>query len=388
VISGIGGAGNIVFVYTTDAAGTHLIGSAVVDSTGNWSMTPDAPLLEGLNSLTLETQDPAGNLIAGEAPAYDITLLIPTGTEPSITSVVDNSEPHVGPLQKGEATNDSTPTLNGTAAAGDIVTIKDGSTVLGSVTADSNGKWTFTPDTALADGNHNFAVTATDPAGNHKESGSFPIVIDTAAPGASDVAANDDVGDLTGTVNDGDTTDDQSPTFSGNAEPGSVVDIIDNGEVIGSTVVGDDGKWEYTPETPLDKGDHEITTVVTDPSGNSSDPSPGISFTVDPDPNQVTIGSVNDDQGPITGSMTDGNVTDDARPELTGNGKPGSVVTIKDGNDVLGSTTVQPDGSWSFTPSTDLSDGDHSLTATSVDPAGNDVTSPAFDLTVDTVAPG
>ncbi|MFW0768385.1 Ig-like domain-containing protein, partial [Trabulsiella odontotermitis] len=129
-------------------------------------------------------------------------------------------EPHVGPLQKGDATNDSTPTLNGTAAAGDIVTIRDGSTILGSVTADSNGKWTFTPGTALADGNHNFAVTATDPAGNHKESGSFPIVIDTAAPSAGDVAANDDVGDLTGTVNDGETTDDQSPTFSGKDEPG------------------------------------------------------------------------------------------------------------------------------------------------------------------------
>ncbi|WP_235503408.1 Ig-like domain-containing protein, partial [Trabulsiella odontotermitis] len=205
-ITGIGEAGNTVFVYSTDAAGKHLIGSAVVDSTGNWSMTPDAPLLEGLNGLTLETQDPAGNRIAGEAPSYDITLLIPTGTEPAITSVVDNSEPHTGALQKGEATNDNTPTLNGSAAPGDIVTIKDGSTVLGSVTADSNGKWTFTPDTALADGNHSFAVTATDPAGNHKGSGSFPIVIDTGAPAASDVAANDDVGDVTGTVNDGDTT--------------------------------------------------------------------------------------------------------------------------------------------------------------------------------------
>ncbi|WP_158674525.1 hypothetical protein, partial [Trabulsiella odontotermitis] len=78
---------------------------------------PDAPLLEGLNGLTLETQDPAGNRIAGEAPSYDVTLLIPTGTEPSIISVIDNSEPNTGALQKGDVTNDSTPTLNGTAAA-------------------------------------------------------------------------------------------------------------------------------------------------------------------------------------------------------------------------------------------------------------------------------
>ncbi|WP_245609635.1 Ig-like domain-containing protein, partial [Trabulsiella guamensis] len=387
-ITGIGEAGNIVFVYSTDAAGKHLIGSAVVDADGKWSLTPDAPLLEGLNSLTLETQDPAGNRIAGEAPAYDVTLLIPTGTEPAITSVVDSNEPHVGALQKGDATNDNTPTLIGSAAPGDIVTIRDGSTVLGSVTADSNGKWTFTPGTALADGNHNFVVTATDAAGNHSDSGNFPISIDTAAPDAGNVAANDDVGDVTGTVKDGETTDDQSPTFGGNAEPGSVVEIIDNGKVIGSTVVGDDGKWEYTPEEPLGKGDHEITTVVTDPAGNSSEPSPGISFSVDPDPNQVTIGAVKDDQGPITGNLTDGNVTDDARPELTGSGKPGSVVTIKDGDEVLGSTTVNQDGSWSFTPTEDLEDGDHSLTVTSVDPAGNDVTSPAFDLTVDTASPG
>ncbi|KNC90639.1 Ig-like domain-containing protein [Trabulsiella odontotermitis] len=213
-------------------------------------------------------------------------------------------------------------------------------------------------------------------------------MIDTAAPSADSAGVTDDVGDVTGPVADGETTDDPSPTFSGTAEPGDTINIIDNGEVIGSVVAGDDGKWEYTPEVPLDKGDHEITTTVTDPAGNTSEPSPGISFTVDPDPNMVTIGTVKDDQGPVTGNLTDGSVTDDARPELSGSGKPGSIVTVMDGTTVLGSTTVQPDGSWSFTPSADLSDGDHSLTATSVDPAGNDVTSPAFDLTVDTGAPG
>ncbi|MFW0767965.1 Ig-like domain-containing protein, partial [Trabulsiella odontotermitis] len=388
-ITGIGEAGNTVFVFSTDAAGRHLIGSAVVDADGTWSLTPDAPLLEGLNSLTLETQDLAGNRIAGEAPSWDITLLIPTGAEPSIISVNDDSEPYVGPLQKGEVTNDSTPTVNGTAAAGDIITIRDGSTILGSVTADSNGRWIFTPDSALADGNHDFTVTATDPAGNRKESGSFPVVIDTTAPSViADLLIMDNVGEYTGPVNDGDTTDDQSPTFSGTAQAGDIITVFDNGVVLGSAIASDDGKWTYTPETPLVKGKHEITTTVTDPAGNTSEPSPGISFTVDPDPNMVTLGAVKDDQGPVTGSLTDGSVTDDARPELTGSGKPGSVVTIKDGDEVLGSTTVKQDGRWSFTPAGDLADGDHSLMVISVDQAGNDVVSPAFDLTVDTAPPG
>jgi hypothetical protein len=388
VINGIGEAGSTVFVYSTDANGKHLLGSAVVDSEGNWTLALDTPLVEGLNKLTLETQDAVGNRVAGEAPSYDITVLIPVSTEPSINSVVDNSEPHVGPLQKGESTNDTTPTLSGSAAPGDTVSILDNGKVIGSVIADSNGKWTFTPDTALADGKHTFTVTATDAAGNARTSGSFPIVIDTTAPAPADnIILDDNVGDKQGPVGEGDTTDDQSPTLSGEAEPGSVVDIYDNDEKIGSVIVDDEGKWSYTPDKPLDKGDHELTTTVTDPSGNTSEPSPGISFTVDPDPNQVTVGEVVDDQGPIVGNLKPGNVTDDARPELGGKGKPGSTVTIKDGDDVLGSTVVDPDGNWTFTPDQDLAEGDHSLTVVSKDPAGNDVTSPAFDITVDTVAP-
>ncbi|MGK8209957.1 Ig-like domain-containing protein [Enterobacter hormaechei] len=387
-ISGIGEAGNTVYVYTTDASGKHLIGSAVVGSDGTWSLTPETPLTEGLNQLTLETQDPAGNRVAGDAPSYDINLLIPISTQPSINSVVDNSEPHFGPLQKGDATNDTTPTLSGSAAPGDIVSILDNGKVIGSVTADSNGKWTFTPDAALADGKHTFTVTATDAAGNSRTSGSFPIVIDTAAPSpAENIVINDNVGDKQGPVGSGDTTDDQSPTLSGEAEPGSVVDIYDNDEKIGSVIVDDEGKWSYTPDKPLDKGDHEITTTVTDPSGNTSEPSPGISFTVDPDPNQVTVGEVVDDQGPIVGNLKPGTVTDDVRPELSGKGKPGSTVTIKDGDDVLGSTVVDPDGNWTFTPEQDLADGNHSLTVVSKDPAGNEVTSPSFDITVDATAP-
>ncbi|MCK6845912.1 Ig-like domain-containing protein [Enterobacter cloacae] len=388
LISGIGEAGNTVFVYTTDSSGKHLIGTAVVGSDGTWSLTPETPLTEGLNKLTLETQDPAGNRVAGEAPSYDINLLIPVSTAPSINSVVDNAEPHVGPMQKGESTNDTTPTLSGSAAPGDVVSILDNGKVIGTVTADSNGKWAFTPDTALADGKHTFTVTATDAAGNARTSGSFPIVIDTAAPSpAENIVINDNVGDKQGPVGPGDTTDDQSPTLSGEAEPGSVVDIYDNDEKIGSVIVDDEGKWSYTPDTPLAKGDHEITTTVTDPSGNTSEPSPGISFTVDPDPNQVTVGEVVDDQGPIVGNLKPGTVTDDVRPELSGKGKPGSTVTIMDGDDVLGSTVVDPDGNWTFTPEQDLADGDHSLTVISKDPAGDEVTSPSFDITVDATAP-
>ncbi|WP_037407814.1 Ig-like domain-containing protein, partial [Chania multitudinisentens] len=256
-------------------------------------------------------------------------------------------------------------------------------------TADANGKWTFTPETALKDGNHSLSITATDAAGNiSAPSGSFGIVIDTAVPDApTDIVIIDNVGEKTGEVKPGETTDDRSPTLTGKGEPGGVVNVIDNGQVIGSTVIDEDGKWTFTPDEPLDNGEHNLSTTVTDPAGNVSEPSPGVNIVVDDSPVVVSIGSVKDDVGPITGNITPGGVTDDTRPELVGSGKPGSVVTVQDGETVLGSTTVGPDGSWRFTPETELGEGSHSLTVTAEDAAGNRVTSPAVDFTVDSVAP-
>ncbi|KFC91944.1 Ig-like domain-containing protein, partial [Leminorella grimontii] len=74
--------------------------------------------------------------------------------------------------------------------------------------------------------------------------------------------------------------------------------------------------------------------------------------------------------------------------DITGSGKAGSTIKIYDGATLLGSTTVASDGSWSFTPASDLGQGAHSITATATDLAGN-VSNPtsAFAFTIDTVAP-
>ncbi|WP_431223587.1 Ig-like domain-containing protein [Serratia sp. L9] len=360
LISGIGTAGDTIFVYTTDTAGNHLIGSATVGEEGSWSMTPDLPLLEGNNQLAIVAQDPAGNRTEPSSPSYDITVFIPIATgDPAIISVVDNVEPHTGPLQKGAVTNDNTPTLSGTAQAGNTVTLYDNGQAIGSVTADDQGRWSLTPETALADGTHSLHITATDAAGNvSAPSGSFAFSVDTALPdAATDVVIIDDVGEKTGPVAPGETTDDRSPTLGGKGEPGSTVTVLDNGKAIGTTTVDDNGNWTFTPAEPLDNGEHTLTTTVTDPAGNTSEPSPGITLVVDDTPVVISVGGIKDDVGTITGNLQPGDVTDDRQPEFTGSGKPGSVVTVKDGDTVLGTTTVQPDGSWSFTPEAELGEG-------------------------------
>ncbi|WP_139537205.1 BapA/Bap/LapF family prefix-like domain-containing protein, partial [Klebsiella spallanzanii] len=97
--------------------------------------------------------------------------------------------------------------------------------------------------------------------------------------------------------------------------------------------------------------------------------------------------TVNDNVGSITGVLHSGDVTDDATPEIKGTAEPGTTITIYDGDTVLGSVVVDPDGNWSFTLP-ELSEGHHSLSATVTDKAGNvSERSPVFELTIDTTAP-
>ncbi|MGR3911680.1 Ig-like domain-containing protein, partial [Burkholderia sp. SR8] len=66
---------------------------------------------------------------------------------PIVVSVTDDVGSIAGLLTTGATTDDTTPTLAGTAEAGSTVSIYDGTTLLGTTTADPTGNWTFTPTT-------------------------------------------------------------------------------------------------------------------------------------------------------------------------------------------------------------------------------------------------
>ncbi|MEB2546043.1 Ig-like domain-containing protein, partial [Burkholderia cenocepacia] len=63
---------------------------------------------------------------------------------PIVVSVTDDVGSIVGLLTTGATTDDTTPTLAGTAEAGSTVSVYDGTTLLGTTTADPSGNWTFT----------------------------------------------------------------------------------------------------------------------------------------------------------------------------------------------------------------------------------------------------
>ncbi len=84
-----------------------------------------------------------------------------------------------------QVTNDTTPTIIGTAQAGSLVTVQDGlGGVLGTVVADSAGHYSFvTP--VLADGTHSIEVTVTAPGETTSNlSPTLIFGVDTTPPAA------------------------------------------------------------------------------------------------------------------------------------------------------------------------------------------------------------
>ncbi|MCK7241299.1 Ig-like domain-containing protein [Enterobacter kobei] len=385
-LTGTGAVGDTISVYNN---GT-LLGSVVVGNTGTWSFTPPSSLAEGTHVLTIRETDPAGNQ---SAPSAGFTVVVDTvSTTPVITNVTDDVGNTATTVVSGTPTNDATPTLSGTAEANSVVTIFDGGTQIGVVTADGTGAWTFTPETALAEGSHSFTAQATDPQGNVSAvSVAWSVVVDLTAPTVPTLdTVNDNVpGGITGNLTSGQVTNDSTPTIGGTGQAGSTIHIMNNGTQIGTAIVDGSGNWSFTPTTPLVDGSYALRVYATDVAGNASANSPVFTFTVDTaGPVVPVVTSVIDDIAPVTGTLTSGNTTNDARPTFNGTGDVGSTVhVIVDGNEI-GTAVVNAQGNWTFTPGSDLSDGPHAITFNATDAAGNTGSTTApFNLTVDTGVP-
>ncbi|SNT51718.1 Ig-like domain-containing protein, partial [Pseudomonas nitroreducens] len=387
-ISGKGTAGDTVIVFSKDSTGNHEIGRATVGADGTWKLTPTLPLVSGANDLTAVEMDVAGNKTDPSAK-YSIDVVIGAPSVPTIISVHDDVGPYQGFLQKGDVTDDSTPTFKGSADGGSVIKLYDGSTLIGSAMVDASGNWSITTD-KLADGPHEVIATATNSVGQSSEpTGGWNFSVDTTAPdNVMGLAITDNVGDVTGPLHAGDTTDDNRPVFSGGAEPNGKVIIYDNGKAIGEVDVGADGKWSFTPTAALSDGNHAFSTEVLDKAGNSSGQNSPLNVIVDTSKVLVSITHLIDDVGSITGDISNGGYTDDTRPTIQGTGKVGSIITVYDGSTKLGTAGVAADGSWTFKPTASLSEGAHTIKATATDLAGN-VSDPAtFAFIVDTTAPG
>jgi VCBS repeat-containing protein len=389
-ITGSGEVGSTIKIY--DGSNPTPLGTATVGAGGTWSFTPPTALSSGSHNLTVTATDAAGNVSAPSA-IFNVVVDLAAPGVPVITTVTDDFGSATGDLTSGKPTDDTLPLIIGTAENGSSVKIYDNGTLIGTVNASAtDGTWSFTPGSPLTNGNHAFTVIATDSAGNvSSPSNTFNIVVDTAAPTAPIVIqAFDDVGPVTGALVNGQSTNDNQPLLSGTAEANSIVSISDNGVFLGTVTASATGTWSYTPPVRND-GQHIFTATSTDAAGNVGAVSGSFTLTIDTStPVTPALPTVYDDVagGVFNANLTNGQVTNDARPTISGTGEVGTTITILDGGTPIGTVTVPAGGSWTFTPTTPLPTGLHTITLTATDAAGN-VSGPTagFAITVDTTAP-
>ncbi|EDV4563223.1 BapA prefix-like domain-containing protein [Salmonella enterica subsp. enterica] len=388
-LNGRGEAGATINVYLDGNPAS--IGTTTVNSDGTWSFTPQTPMANGNHTLTLSATDPAGNSSAVSS-GFVLTIDATPPATPVIASVADNTAPVTGIVSNGGSTNETRPTLSGTGEAGTTLSIYNGSALVGTTQVQANGSWSFTPSTSLGAGVWNLTATATDAAGNTSaasETRSFTI--DTTPPAAPVIdTVYDGTGPITGNLSSGQITDEARPVISGTHEANTTIRLYDNGTLLAEIPADNSSSWRYTPDASLATGNHVITVIAVDAAGNASPVSDSVNFVVDTTPplTPILTSVVDDVTGGVTGNLANGQITNDNRPTLNGTAEAGSVVSIYDGNTLLGVTSANAGGVWSFTPATELNDGTRTLTVTATDPAGN--ISPAtsgFTIVVDTVAP-
>jgi hypothetical protein len=267
-------------------------------------------------------------------------------------------------------TNDSTPTLTGTAVANSTVTVFDGTTQVGTGTANSSGAWTITT-TKLVDGSHSFTATDTVSGVTSAASSALSVTVDTVAPsapvetGASIVSGTTKV-QLTGT-----------------AEANSTLQVFDGTTQVGTATANSSGAWSLTTGT-LAGGGHSFTATATDAAGNSSLASAALAVTIPSAPTAPaapTIASFSPDTGVVGDGITDAN-----QLTLTGTAVANSTVTVFDGSAQIGTTTANSSGSWSSITSV-LTDAIHLLTATDTVSGVTSAASSPLSVTVDTHVP-
>lgn len=327
-VSGEAEAGSTITIK--DPSG-NVVGEGKADSDGKFSIDLTAPQISG-EQLTVTATDDAGN--TGPSATIDAPN-IPLPDTPAITAAIDDAAPLTGTLSNNQFTNDNTPTLEGTGSAGTVIHIYANGQEIGSTTVDSSGNWHFAITSALADGENHFTAIATNVKGESSESARFTLTIDTLSPDAPRVELiADNTGLLTGPLQNNDRTDEAKPLFSGQGEAGNTITIKEGSTVIGSATVDENGRWTFTPTTPLSDGEHTFTVEQSDKAGNTSRVTTTPTIIVDTTPPDAAI---------IDNVAKDGTT-------VSGTAEAGSTVSIYDpAGNYLGSTITGENNHFSIT---------------------------------------
>ncbi|MBQ4830231.1 Ig-like domain repeat protein, partial [Alteromonas sp. MMG017] len=351
-------SGSTVTISVTDSAGTTQTIVATVDSDGNFSATVPTAMAEGDYTVTAFATDTGGNAasVTDNNGSIDVT--------PPIISV-----------DAPDATNDVTPTINGSSdlptGSAITLTVTDSAGNIQTLTAtiDSDGNFSVEVPLTMSEGDFTVTATATDEAGN-SASANTTGSIDTLAPSLT----------LDPQGNSNDTT----PTISGTTDLPegsfvtiSVTDSTGHVQEIQATVDAD-GNFSADIPGAVSEGNYSVEVTATDDAGNTA---------------VITSNAGNIDTTAPELSLNPLTPQNNTTPTVSGTSDlpEGITVTItvidSQGDTQTLFATVDSDGNFSVDITTPLPEGDYTITASATDEAGNSSSVAETGGSVDTTAP-
>lgn len=408
------------------------VAEAVVDDSGMWSAPVNLPA--GAQEVVLQTVDSSGNIVdesepipiqvgeAGDTAAGDDATPTDEGTDvaataespddatttegsttaedagatdeagdatdeddaadeaPGDTSAAPGEEPGSeagGPVAVNppdEEALEGQATVSGTGPAGSrVVATVNGETV-GETTVAPNGTWSMPVE--LPAGVHDVVVQTVDAAGNAISEANASLEVEAPAYEEVDLPASG------------------QPTFdpvtgehqlTGEAQPGETVEVVVDGEVVGTVMADEEGQWSLA--AALSATAESLVIRARDPVGNITRESqeipldvaavpPSIEMPGERVPSAADEGATGDTGGEGQSS------TDDRMPAvdltegattLEGVGAPGSVVEVVVNGLSAGLAAVDDAGRWQLDVS--LPEGTYDLVLRGLDEAGNRLTS-------------
>lgn len=330
------------------------------DALGHFACVSTQTLTPGAHEVVARSEDAAGNQASSPTRRFTVAMDVLSGP-PVIT----------GP-RRNERLADTTPTFSGTATPGSMVRVfVDGATTpVCTATTDASGRFTCDAMSPLSEGGHSVTATSTTSAGVSAGASPVPFTIDTMAPALPTITSPT----ANATTND-------TPTYTGTAEPNARVEVfVDGGMMPVCTVTADaSGAWACTQPTALMPGAHVVTARATDAAGNSSARTADRPFTV----------AANQPPAATLTAPTANQVVSTTTPTFSGTATPGATVRVFVDGAMTPTCTAVADASGRFScvATTALTQGNHSATVTATNANGTSQPGAAVPFVIDTTAP-
>lgn len=347
--------------------------STTVNQDNTWSIAIPDPLQDGEYDFEVTATDIAGNTVT-VMDRFVVDTLVPVPFTAELDPASDS-----GSSESDHITNVVRPTFKGTAEAdADVVLfmkLGGAEVVRTDVRVGQDLAWELTVPEDLVDGQYDFVLHAVDAAGNETSPVSGQLIIDTVLEltGGLDPASDTGASDSDGV------TRINTPSFSGEGEPGAIVTLT-LGDQEFDTKVDEDGIWQIQLSEALADGDYPYSLNAVDLAGNTLAQPLTDTIRIDTiDPLDFTARLAPESD---TGVSDSDQLTAISRPQFTGTVEPGARVTLEiDGQQY--EANVSDQGSWTVTVTTALPDGEHAYQVVAEDLAGN-TTSLTGEVVIDT----